>query len=330
MCGSTPSTAPEAARASTPLVHVMAAAIVDELGQVLVARRADDAHQGGLWEFPGGKLEPGEDRYQGLRRELDEELGIELVHARPLLRVRHDYPDRAVLLDVWRVDAFRGRPHGREGQPLQWLAPQALTGLAMPAADRPIVNAVRLPDQYLISGDFRDQTEFDRRLQTALAGGVRLVQLRAKHLPERDYLTLAQSTLATCRAHGAALLLNAPPEWVLKAGADGVHLSAERLLQSTGRPVPEDLWVAASCHNERELRHAEAIGADFAVLAPVQATASHPGAEPLGWARARDLLDRVAIPVYLLGGVGADELSRAWDCGAQGVAGIRAFWGEAQ
>ena len=116
-----------------------------------MTRRADDAHQGGLWEFPGGKVEAGEAVSVALERELAEELGIRVRVARPLVRVRHDYGDRRVLLDVWRVDAWEGDPHGQEDQALKWLPPGGLRDLPMPAADVPVVTAVDLPDAYLIT-----------------------------------------------------------------------------------------------------------------------------------------------------------------------------------
>lgn len=307
-------------------VHVVAAAVYDPDGRVLVAKRPDHAHQGGLWEFPGGKLEPGEDRVEGLRRELDEELGIELTDARPLFRVRHDYGDRAVLLDVWKVNGYRGQPHGREGQPLQWMEPDALLDLDMPAADVPIVSAVRLPDRYAITGDCEDIQDFERRLDNALAQGLRMVQLRVRETDDDRYRALAQLALDRCRAQDAKLLLNADPELARALGADGVHLSAGRLMAARERPLPRPLWVGASCHDENELRHAAAIGADFAVLSPILPTASHPGAPTLGWPRTQALLDGAALPVYVLGGVGPDDLPQAWAVGAQGVAAVRAFW----
>lgn len=304
----------------------MAAAVWDSAGRVLVARRADDAHQGGLWEFPGGKLDPGEGRYEGLCRELHEELGIDVTHARPLLRVRHDYGDRAVLLDVWQVDGFRGRPHGREGQPLQWVEPERLNELAMPAADGPIINAVRLPELYAITGEYSDPEDFQQRLEAVLAHGVRLVQLRAKGVDEAQYRALVEAALPRCREAGAKLLLNAEPALARELVADGVHLETSRLLAAAERPLPKDLWVGASCHNLAELQHADAIDADFAVLSPVLPTASHPDAEPLGWERVRNWLDEVNLPTFVLGGVGVEELPQAWASGAQGVAAVRAFW----
>jgi 8-oxo-dGTP diphosphatase len=109
---------------------------------VLVARRHDDAHQGGLWEFPGGKLEPGESPLQGLGRELEEEIGILVLAASPLVRVHHDYPERAVLLDVWHVTRWRGEPRGAEGQPLRWMQVTEMQPSAFPPADGPVIDAL--------------------------------------------------------------------------------------------------------------------------------------------------------------------------------------------
>ena len=100
-------------------IHVAAAAIHDQNGHVLLSRRAPDSHQGGLWEFPGGKLEPGESVASALRRELQEELDIQVSEHHPLIRVRHDYADRRVLLDVHKVTAWQGQPRGVENQPLR-------------------------------------------------------------------------------------------------------------------------------------------------------------------------------------------------------------------
>jgi 8-oxo-dGTP diphosphatase len=117
--------------------------IADATGAILIARRPDHAHQGGLWEFPGGKVEAGETVDAALRRELHEELGIAIQAAEPLLGIRHLYPDKTVVLEVWRVTAYHGEPHGREGQPLLWILPEALADFAFPAADEPIVARLR-------------------------------------------------------------------------------------------------------------------------------------------------------------------------------------------
>ncbi len=309
--------------------QVVAAAVFDGEGRVLITRRADDAHQGGLWEFPGGKLEAGEDARSALQRELEEEVGIHITQARPLIRVRHDYPDKSVLLDVWRVDGFVGEAHGREGQPLQWIDPAALGDYPFPAANAPIVRAVQLPDAYLITPDLGDtpSVDFLCHLESRLQAGIRLVQLRAKSLGESEYLQLAREAAALCHRYGARLLLNADAVQVAAAGADGVHLSSSALSKCAGRPLAAGAGlVAASCHDVEELAQAEAIGADFALLSPVAATASHPDIEPLGWERFSERVEPVPYPVYALGGMGPDDIETAWAHGGQGVAAIRALW----
>ncbi len=122
-------------------VHVAVGVIVGPAGDILISKRHHESHQGGLWEFPGGKVESGETVNHALERELHEELGIHVTRCRPLLQVHHDYADKQVCLDVWVIDGFSGQPEGREGQPLAWCAPAALADYEFPAANRPIVEA---------------------------------------------------------------------------------------------------------------------------------------------------------------------------------------------
>jgi len=124
-------------------VHVAVGVILDEQRNILIARRAHDTHQGGLWEFPGGKVEPGEAVESALYRELREELGILIGRTSPLQQVRHDYGDKAVLLDVHVVWDFAGEARGLENQPLRWVAVSELGAFSFPAANQPIVGAVR-------------------------------------------------------------------------------------------------------------------------------------------------------------------------------------------
>lgn len=308
-------------------VHVAAAVIRDREQRILIARRADSQHQGGLWEFPGGKLEAGEAVQAALARELREELGIEVLAARPLIQVAHDYPDKQVLLDVWEVSDFSGQPHGAEGQPLAWVSARQLSGYDFPEANRPIVAAASLPGEYLITPDGLDNGPLLRGLQQAIAGGIKLVQLRAPNGYDPQYRDLAVDAVGLC-AGKAQLMLKGPLEWLGDFPSAGWHLTAAQLRKyaSKGRPFPTERWLAASCHNAEELALAEQMGVDFVTLSPVQATLTHPGAVPLGWDVARELIAGFNRPVFLLGGVGRAERAQAWQAGAQGVAGIRAFW----
>ncbi|HEX8596318.1 MAG TPA: Nudix family hydrolase [Pseudomonas sp.] len=308
-------------------VHVAAAVIRGADGKILIARRADSQHQGGLWEFPGGKVEPGEAVEAALARELLEELNIVVTQARPLIKIQHDYPDKQILLDVWEVSSYTGEPHGVEGQPLAWVSNRELAGYEFPAANQPIVAAARLPAEYLITPGELEGPELLRGLRKALAGGIKLVQLRAPNGYNPQYRDLAVDAVGLC-AGKAQLMLKGPLEWLGDFPAAGWHLTSAQLrkLASRGRPFPKDRWLAASCHNAEELSLAEQMGVDFVTLSPVQPTQTHPDAEPLGWEQASQLIAGFSKPVYLLGGVGPNERQRAWESGAQGVAGIRAFW----
>ena len=307
-------------------IHVAAAVICNDQGQVLIAKRPLDKHQGGLWEFPGGKVEADEDVLVALKRELHEELGIDVEQARPLIRVRHRYPDKAVLLDVWRVDGFSGEPHGREGQPVEWCAVDALSERAFPEANLPIIAAAQLPDCYLITPSPGATDAFLADLEIALQQGVRLVQLRAKGMAAEDYKALAKRVVKRCHAFGARLLLNGEPEWVAEVGADGVQLSSGKLQSLNQRPLAKELLVAASCHTAAELQKALELEADFALLSPIKWTRSHPDTEPLGWDEMRRLVDEMPIPVYALGGVSREDLADSFAAGGQGIAAIRSLW----
>lgn len=308
-------------------VHVVAGAIGDAGGPILTTRRPDGVHQGGLWEFPGGKLEPGERPLEGLGRELAEELGITVQAARPLIRVRHAYADRAVLLDVYRVQRYTGTAVGREGQPLAWLCPAEMDEHLFPAADRPVIRALQLPDRMLITGaDPARPAAFLRRLELALTTGIRLVQLRAPGLRSPAYIELARAAYECCARHGAWLLLNADPALAERLPCQGLHLTSARLRGLASRPGADGQLIGASCHDAEELSLAAALGLDYALLSPVRPTASHPGGSVLGWSRFAALVDRVNLPVYALGGLGEADLPAAWKAGAQGIAAIRGLW----
>jgi 8-oxo-dGTP diphosphatase len=126
-------------------IHVVAAIIVGPDQQIFISRRGDHLHQGGLWEFPGGKVEVGENPEAALARELFEEVDIHVTSAQPYMRVEHDYVDKKVLLDIWQVDAFSGKAQNKEGQQCHWLsleqilAPSGDNDLCFPAGNQPIL-----------------------------------------------------------------------------------------------------------------------------------------------------------------------------------------------
>lgn len=308
-------------------IHVAAAALADSQGRILIAKHPDQVRQGGRWEFPGGKLEPGETPTAALARELNEELGIRLLSSRSLIRVHHDYGYCRILLDVHRVIGYVGDPHGREGQPIAWVHPDAMDPSAFPTGDRPIILALRLPERYLITGEDPHTTDhFMDRLDHALARGIRLAQLRAHDLSDDDYADLAQSAFRLCARHGARLLLNRDPHLVRDLPCHGLHLTGWRLAVFVRRPLDDRHLVGASCHNAQDLSRAARLGLDYALLSPVQATRSHPDAQPMGWGRFAALAEGAGLPVYALGGLGPDDLDTAFAHGAQGIAAICGLW----
>lgn len=307
-----------------PALEVAAGVIHGENGRILIARRPDHVHQGGLWEFPGGKLEPGETVEEALRRELREELDIEVLESTPLIRIHHTYPDRNILLHVHRVGRFRGQAKGMQGQTVLWVAPEELPDFEFPAANRPIVTAARLPDRYAILDDESGDAEALReRLHRLVAAGVKLVRLRASRLTAHQYEALAAYAAQCCRSERIALLLNGNPEQARRLGAAGIHLNSKQLLSLGERPLEPGFWVAASCHGPEELCRAERIGADFAVLGPVRPTATHPEAEPLGWETFAAWVEGTVLPVFALGGLGPSDMPEAQRRGGQGIAAIR-------
>ena len=318
----------EVSMAKASVVHVVAAVITNSQGEVLIAKRPDDKHQGGLWEFPGGKLETDETRQAGLARELQEELGITVQSSQPLIKIRHDYSDKSVLLDVWRVTAFSGEAHGREGQVVKWVSLDALDDYDFPAANQPIIRAARLPDCYMVTPE-PDPENIDAylaKLKQALSSGVRLVQYRAKKLSPVQLLSVGKKVVELCEAYQAKCIANMSIEDALAISAHGVHLTSQRLFGAEQRPVGKDILLVASCHTRDDLQQAQKIDADFVVLSPVKATASHPDAIPLGWERFADMVADITVPVYGLGGMHVDDIDDAHKAGAQGIAAIRSLW----
>lgn len=307
-------------------VHVAVAVICDAASRILICQRAGHRHQGGSWEFPGGKVEPGEEACAALERELSEEVGITPEQAWPLIRVPYRYPDKEVLLDVWRVARFTGAPYGREGQRCQWVTGEALNDYRFPPANRAIVAAARLPSSYLITPALTDLNRLHSGIRQSLALGYKLVLLRCGGLGDGELEKLARSLLTPIRATGGRLLISRRLDVARRVDADGVHLSSAQLRALEERPLPAHFLVAASCHDPGELAHACAVGVDFAVLSPVRATPSHVGRKPLGWRTFAEWIRDVPLPVYALGGLGPMDVERAWRARAQGVAGIRGLW----
>jgi 8-oxo-dGTP diphosphatase len=310
-------------------VDVAAAVLIRADGTVLLGQRPDGKVYSGYWEFPGGKMESGEPVAEALRREIREELGVEIERAYPWMTRVFAYPHATVRLHFHRVYAWRGEPRALEHTAIAWERPEAITVAPLLPANGPVLRGLLLPAEYAITraGDL-GVGPFLSRLEARLRGGLRLVQVREKTLGREALKEFAQRVVALARAHGANVLVNTDVALAREIGADGVPLTAEQLRALSGRP---DLpWCGASCHSGEELRRAEALGVDFVVLGPVIATPSHPYSVPLGWERFRESARGAAVPVYALGGIVPGDLEQALSCGAHGIAMVRGSWGNGE
>jgi 8-oxo-dGTP diphosphatase len=306
-------------------VQVVAAVLLRDDGSFLLAQRPSGKVYAGYWEFPGGKVEPGETAEEALARELHEELGIEVRQAYPWIVRRHVYEHATVDLNFFRVTRFEGEPHGRENQAFVWQRSGALTVAPMLPANGPILAALALPSVYGITNATHTGCEVAlRQIRSALANGLRLVQVREPGMSSGLLAGFASDVVALAHACAAKVVVNSDAALARACGADGLHLKARELMAASSRPQFE--LVGASCHDAAELQHAIALGVDFVVLGPVAPTLSHPGAPVLGFEAFARMIRGCPVPVYALGGMSRGDLDRAWRCGAHGIAMQRGAW----
>jgi 8-oxo-dGTP diphosphatase len=286
-------------------------------GAFLLAQRPPGKVYAGYWEFPGGKVEPGEPAREALARELHEELGIDVETAYPWLTRVFAYPHATVRLNFFRVVRWRGEPHPREDQAIAWQRLDATMAAPMLPANAPVLASLALPVEYAITDAGRWGTaamldKLERRLQQ----GLKLVQLREPTLAEEERRLFSENAIGRAHRHGCKVMVKVP-----HPDADGLHLTASQLRDL--REKPGGVLVAASCHTRAELERAMALELDFAVLGPVKEKA---GTAPLGWARFADAVRGTSIPVYAIGGLVRADLEDAWRAGAHGLAMIRGAW----
>jgi len=296
------------------VVEVAAAVIQRADGAFLLARRPAGKVYAGYWEFPGGKVEPGEPADQALARELHEELGIDIGPAYPWITRVFTYPHGTVRLQFFKVFAWNNQPHPREEQAIAWQDLGAPIAAPMLPANAPVLASLALPTEYAITNagqygiaDMRARVE--RRLQQ----GLKLIQVREPDLADDERTLFTRQVLGLAHRHGCRVLVKAP-----FPGADGVHFTASRLMNLKERPKG---MTAASCHTREELEHAMQLELDFVVLGPVKDKSP-----ALGWDKFRDLAAFSSIPIYAIGGLAKSDLEDAWRAGAHGLAMIRGAW----
>jgi len=307
------------------IVEVSAAVLQRTDGSFLLAQRPEGKIWAGYWEFPGGKVEAGESARAALVRELREELGIEVETAYPWLTRVFTYPHATVKLNFFRVTAWHGELHPHEGQQFSWQHAEHVLVEPILPANATILRALKLPPLYAISNAAELGIEpLLARLEIRLREGLDLIQVREKNLSRAELRAFAAQVVTLAHGYQAKVLLNGDVALAQELGADGVQLTSTQLRELTARP--EVNWCAASCHNEEELRRAEALGCDFALLSPVLPTKSHTGAAHLGWESFAAIAAGNTIPIYALGGLTDGDMSTAWQHGAHGIALLRQAW----
>lgn len=307
-------------------IEVACAMVGRDSGELLLAQRPAGKPGEGKWEFPGGKIEVGESSAAALERELHEELGIRVEAATFLARLRQEYRNTTVLLDVWRVDAYAGQPLAREAQRLSWVRPEkVLDHDVLPSCWRALA-ALRLPRHYVFTPPDRPLDEW-LPLVGALPRNA-LLRLRRPKLNDGHYYSEAKRLLPACGRSGLELILDRDPAHAVSLGAAGWHADGNALRALERRPLPHGCWCLASAHDQTQLYRAWQVGLDAAVLGPVQSTPSHPGRPPLGWDVFSSLAREAGLPLYAIGGVSPDTGPiESWvPPGVQRIAGISAYW----
>ena len=220
-------------------VDVAVAVLIRSDGAALLAQRPESKVYSGYWEFPGGKIEPGEPVPEALRREIREELGIEIDRAYPWITRVFIYPHAKVRLHFYRVYAWRGEPRALEHQAIAWQRPDAIELEPLLPANGPVIRSLMLPPEYAITraGELGIEP-FLSRLEARLRGDLKLIQVREKTLGHQAAEEFARRVTALAHAHGAKVLVNADVALAREVGAAGVHLTAEQLRSASARRQP--------------------------------------------------------------------------------------------
>ena len=342
MCASTATTAAEPGGAESPpelqrpKSSVVVAAIRDAEGRFLLSLRHSHLLGGGYWEFPGGKVEPGESEEEALAREISEEVSLEI--GAPRFLCRYQPPAHAVgkpSLSLYEVSGWRGRLRHQQRQQLQWLPVAELASMKLLPASIALLDSLRLAPLMCISPPWPVEAWGKRRLADILGrleglrerSGERVQLLwRQPHWPAHAQREALLQLAEPCRRAGIGLIVGRSADLALACGIGAVHLGAAQLLRE-GRAPDDGLLRGGAIHNEAEAEAAKRLGARYGLISPVRPTPSKPGAAAIGWPGFARLLGAFDGLGYALGGVDPQDLAQVRALGGFGVAGIR-FWTE--
>jgi 8-oxo-dGTP diphosphatase len=278
--------------------------------QILIAKRQAHQFMGGFWELPGGKIEA-------------EELGVTATELTLHQTMVYDYPQRRVELCIYNITQYRNTPQGMEGQELAWSDISDLSSFNLLPTMKAFIHSITLPTKYWITPSSNHQTDsWMSKFDEKMTQDINLIQLRSKNKLDVDFI---EDLNNKCKQHNIKLLLNTVDKSFDETHCDGWHMTTNEMLGLERRPCSEDKLLSASTHSLNEALIAQDLGVDFVVISPVQATKTHPDTIPIGWGTAQEVVNKLNIPVYFLGGMSLDDLDKALKVGAQGIAGVSAF-----
>lgn len=311
------------------IVHVVVAIIQNSLQEVLVSRRKSDAHLGGLLEFPGGKVEKNEASADALRRELAEELNIQLIKSTPLIQIPYTYSDRKILLDAYLVSEYSGDVTAHEGQKIYWKSIKSLSDDDFPAANYGLIRALKLPKIFPVTPNYsQNPGNFLMKFESVVSkDSINIIQLRSHELELSEYVKLAKQCAALCSNYGVRLIVNNEVNSLNESQAAGIHLTSDKLLSTKKRPLDATKLVGASCHNLIEVEHANMLGLDYIFIGPVIEKNFSENSKTLEWDGFAELSKHSLIPAYAIGGLSETDIDACVSHGGHGIAAIRSFWG---
>lgn len=291
--------------------------------EILIAERRKGQFMAKFWELPGGKIEANESPQQALTRELKEELDIQVQQLSLHQTMVHKYEDRTVELSIYNINQYQNTAAGIEGQTIAWAKINDLNAYKLLPTMKAFIASIKLPNKYWITpSKNHNSNEWLAKFEQKLTQNISLIQLRSKNPLDSDFITELYNK---CQQYDTKFLLNTTDKTFNESYCDGYHITTAEMLKLDKRPCINDKLLGVSTHNLKEALQAQAIGADFIVVSPVQATQTHPDTIPIGWESAKEVVDKLNIPVYFLGGMGEKDLAKTLKLGAQGIAGVSAF-----
>lgn len=292
--------------------------------KILIAQSKKKANKI-VWEFPGGKNEKKETPEQTLYRELKEELNVVVRKARLIKRFLTNVDGSNYELSIFSVVEWMGKCIGLEGQVLKWVPISELLNYNMHEPNKKIFSSLMLPNRIMITPFLdKDYELFLENLDLLERHKIKLLQLRLTH--DESTNKLISREVKKKSGDKVKIMINGGTSEFDENYFDGLHLPFNLARKLNVRPVKKKYLFSISCHNNKEIEHADLIDADFVYLSPVKKTTSHPNSNCLGWSKASKIAAASSKPVYALGGLSIVDTSRAVENGFQGIAGITTFW----